>query len=399
MKRTLAGILTVFALLIPVVVLSIQGTAQSEKTQEVGVQGAEDAEVTQELLQMTIQEKVAQLFFVTPQALCQTDSAVTEADQNLFTALDRYPVGGIIFFADNLQNTQQTMQLLTQIQQHMELQTGIPVFLGTDEEGGRVRRVGSNPNFGVKQVPAMGTLARQKDPEVIRKAAQTIGTYLSVLGFNVDFAPDADVITNSSNTVIGDRSFGTDPLLTARMAAAYMNGLHEEGMLCAYKHYPGHGGTQADTHKGYAYTDRTLKELAQSELVPFQDGVSGKTDFIMVSHIFVPNVTGSDIPASMSPLMVQNILREKMKYNGVIITDAMNMGAVTQHYTSAQAAVGALQAGCDVILMPEDFQSAYQAVLKSVRKGTISKARLDASVSRVLKAKMNIGIKTDSRQR
>ncbi|MCH4190690.1 MAG: glycoside hydrolase family 3 protein [Butyrivibrio sp.] len=399
MKRTLAGILTVFALLIPVVVLSIQGTAQSEKTQEVGVQGAEDAEVTQELLQMTIQEKVAQLFFVTPQALCQTDSAVTEADQNLFTALDRYPVGGIIFFADNLQNTQQTMQLLTQIQQHMELQTGIPVFLGTDEEGGRVRRVGSNPNFGVKQVPAMGTLARQKDPEVIRKAAQTIGTYLSVLGFNVDFAPDADVITNSSNTVIGDRSFGTDPLLTARMAAAYMNGLHEEGMLCAYKHYPGHGGTQADTHKGYAYTDRTLKELAQSELVPFQDGVSGKTDFIMVSHISVPNVTGSDIPASMSPLMVQNILREKMKYNGVIITDAMNMGAVTQHYTSAQAAVGALQAGCDVILMPEDFQSAYQAVLKSVRKGTISKARLDASVSRVLKAKMNIGIKTDSRQR
>ena len=115
-------------------------------------------------------------------------------------------------------------------------------------------------------------------------------------------------------------------------------------MLCTYNHSPRPGGTQADTRQGYACTDRTLKELVQSELVPFQDGASGKTDFIMVSHISLPNVTGSDIPASMSPLMVQNILREKMKYNGVIITDAMNMGAVTEHYTSAEAATDAFQA-------------------------------------------------------
>ena len=390
MRKSLTGVLTVLSMLILTVAFSAQGSAQETKMQGTGVRGTEDAEVTEMLQQMTIQEKVAQLFFVTPQALCGTDSAVTVADQKLLKALDRYPVGGVIFFADNLQNTQQTIQLLSGIQQHMEKNTGIPVFLGTDEEGGRVRRVGSNPAFGVTQIPAMGTLAQQKDPEVIQKAAQTIGTNLSALGFNVDFAPDADVITNSGNTVIGDRSFGTDPQLTAKMAAAYMNGLHETGMLCTYKHYPGHGGTQADTHQGYACTDRTLKELVQSELVPFQDGASGKTDFIMVSHISLPNVTGSDIPASMSPLMVQNILREKMKYNGVIITDAMNMGAVTEHYTSAEAATDAFQAGCDVILMPEGFKSAYQALLKDVRKGRISEERLDASVSRVLKAKMNI---------
>ena len=344
----------------------------------------------QEIIQaMSTEEKVAQLFFITPEALTGYQT-VTAAGDTTKLALQEYPVGGIVYFAQNLVDPQQTQKMLENVQSYAMQTQGIPVFLGVDEEGGRVLRVGSNAAFSVEHVDAMGELAKEQNAaDVIYHAGDTIGAYLSALGFNVDFAPDVDVLVNADNQVIGDRSFGDDPELVADMAWSFAQGLHNNQILACYKHFPGHGGTIADSHTGAAYLDRTLEELSQTELVPFADGSRKGIDFIMVAHISDREVTvGSEEPASLSSVFVTDILRGELEYNGIIITDSLSMGAVTGHYNSGEAAVLAVQAGCDMLLMPQDFQAAYQAVLNAVEDGTISEERLNESVERIVGAKI-----------
>lgn len=341
------------------------------------------------LSRMTTQEKVAQMFFITPELLTGTEN-VTAAGDATMAALDRYPVGGLVYFSKNLQTPEQTRDMLQGVQEYATQTQGLPIFLGVDEEGGRVLRVGSNSAFGVPKTEAMGVLAAQQDTEVIRTAADTIGAYLDDLGFNVDFAPDADVITNESNQAIGDRSFGSDPHVVADMAWAYSEGLHQHGILACYKHFPGHGGTVEDTHAGYAYSYKTLDELKEIELVPFQSGCEKGIDFIMVSHVSTPNVTGSDVPATLSGQLVTDLLRQEMGYQGIIITDSMNMGAVSEHYSPGDAAVMAVQAGCDMLLMSDHFEPSYNAVLEAVEDGRIKMEDIDASVSRIIETKMGL---------
>ena len=213
---------------------------------------------------------------------------------------------------------------------------------------------------------------------------------MAELGFNVDFAPDADVLSNEDNAVIGDRSFGTDPNIVAEMAWAYSEGLNNNGVLATYKHFPGHGGTIEDSHSEYAYSYKTLDELKEMELIPFQSGSQNGVDFIMISHISTPEVTGGDIPASLSKLWVTDILRKEMGYEGIIITDSLAMGAVSNNYTSSEAAIKAVEAGCDMLLMPSNFKVAYQAVIESVKNGQISQERIDESVKRIVTAKQKM---------
>lgn len=339
--------------------------------------------------QMTTEEKVAQMFFITPELLTGVENVTAMGDVTK-AALDRYPVGGLVYFAKNLQTPEQTKSMLQDVQEYAMQTQELPLFLGVDEEGGRVLRIGSNSAFGVVKTEAMGVLAGQQDTEVIRTAAGTIGAYLCELGFNVDFAPDADVITNDSNQVIGDRSFGSDPNVVADMAWAYSEGLHQHGILACYKHFPGHGGTVEDSHKGYAYSYKTIDELKEIELVPFQSGCDKGIDFIMVSHVSTPNVTGSDIPATLSRELVTDLLRDEMAFQGIIITDALNMGAVSEHYSPQDAAVMAVQAGCDMLLMSDYFEPSFQAVLDAVADGRISEEDIDASVLRIIEAKLKL---------
>lgn len=336
---------------------------------------------------MTLEEKVAQMFFITPEALTGY-ATVTATGAASKSAFDRYPVGGLVYFAQNLQNPEQTKEMLSGISSYALETKGYPVFLGVDEEGGRVARIGRNAAFQVEKVEAMGVLAQKQDKKIIYQAGLTIGSYLSELGFNVDFAPDTDVLTNADNQVIGDRSFGTDPEQVAELAWAYRDGLHEAGILSAYKHFPGHGGTIEDSHTGYAFSYKTLEELQKSELVPFRSGSEKGIDFVMVSHISTPNVTGDNTPASVSKYWITDILRDDMGYDGIIITDAMAMGAITANYSSADATVLAVQAGCDMILMPQDFAVSYEALLEAVRDGEISETRIEESVGRILRAKL-----------
>ena len=333
------------------------------------------------------EEKAAQIFFVTPEAITGVQT-VTAAGDATKAALEKYPVGGLVYFSANLISPEQTRTMLANTWAYSQEVMKVPVYLGVDEEGGTVARVASNPAFSVTQYQGMRAIGDTGDPSQAYQAAQTISSYLKDLGFNMDFAPDADVITNPENKVIGNRSFGTDPQLVGDMVSAAVKGFRDQAMASCIKHFPGHGGTKGDTHEGYAYTDRTVEQMESAELLPFRSGIEAGVEFIMASHISAPNTPAGDTPASLSSYMLTDLLREQMGYQGMVITDAMTMGAISQQYSSAQAAVQAFQAGADMILMPENFTEAYNGILQAVQSGQITQERLDTSVLRILETKL-----------
>lgn len=350
---------------------------------------AEHEKTAEEILaEMTLEEKVYQMFIVTPEALTGYD-VVNASTQITKGWLEKYPVGGLIYFADNIMTPDQTKDMLKNtMKSAMELQE-MPMFLCVDEEGGSVVRVAANSKMGVTNVGPMGEI---KDEDGAKAAGATIGTYLKELGFTVDMAPVADVLTNDKNTVIGDRSFGSDASIVDQYADAYSDGLHSKGILSTYKHFPGHGATEGDTHEGYAYTNKTYEELKEAELVPFASAKRNKIDMVMVAHIAVPNVTGDNTPSTLSYKMVTEILRNDLNYNGLIITDAMNMKAITDNYSSKEATVKAIQAGVDIVLMPQDFKASVEGVLEAVEKGEITEERINESVLRIIEKKLKIKV-------
>lgn len=364
-------------------------TSEQDNQDETAAGATDSAEARIEELMnsMTLEEKVCQLFMITPEALTGVGT-VTQAGTSTQAAINQYPVGGLIYFSQNLQNPDQTRTMLSNTRRYAEERTGFPVFLSVDEEGGQVARVGSNSAFGVEKIGNMSDVGSRGDTQEAYNIGSTIGAYLKDLGFNMDAAPDTDVLTNPENQVVKYRSFGSDPQLVTDMAASELKGLNDQGIIGMYKHFPGHGGTTADSHEGYAYVDDTLEELKNGALIPFQNGIDNGIQVIMVSHISCPNVTGDNTPATLSKMMITDILRNDMGFDGMVITDALNMGAVTAQYSSADAAVAAINAGVDMLLMPEDFQSAYQGVLGAVQNGTLTEERIDESVRRILKVKL-----------
>ncbi len=370
--------------------LSVSGDcAKAKELPEGSLPGqVNEEEIMQEveniLRNMTLEEKVYQLFIITPEALTG-NKAVGAAGETTRKGLEKYPVGGLVYFSKNLKNPAQTKKMLQKTMEFSYEIEGMPLFICIDEEGGRVARVGNNPAFGVPKVGAMEKITNEEEAYAV---GETIGAYLSQLGFNFDFAPDADVLTNQDNTVIGDRSFGRDPEAVTQMAAAVSDGLHSQGVLSTFKHFPGHGATREDTHEGFAYTEKTYEELLKCELKPFMAAGEKGIDAVMAAHIFVPSITGDEIPCSLSEKMLTDILREDLGFEGLIITDALNMGAITKKYSSAQAAVMAFEAGADMLLMPQDFVQAAEGILFAVQKGEISEERVDASLRRIIKAKL-----------
>lgn len=368
--------------------------ADVTETTEVLESEAEDGdelecEVECILSDMMLEEKVAQMFMITPEALTGY-AQITAAGDTTYQALKEYPVGGIIYFSSNIIEPEQLRKMTKNTQDYAMEISGIPVFLGIDEEGGSVTRIARNEAFEVEKFPNMWEIGESGDLTYAYEAGDTIGAYLQEYGLNVDFAPDADVLTNPQNRVIGKRSFSDDALLVADMSVEVMQGLESQNVYACMKHFPGHGGTVGDTHQGYAYTDRTLEQMRQEELVPFQYGIDNGISFIMVSHIALPNITGDEMPASTSKYIVTDILRDEMGYDGIVITDAMNMGAITTCYDSAGGAVAAILAGVDIVLMPSDFRAAYQGVIDAVESGVIEEERIDESVKRILRVKIEM---------
>lgn len=338
---------------------------------------------------MTLEQKIAQMFVITPEALTGYPN-VTAAGDTTKTCYQQKPVGGIIYMEENLLGSEQTTKMLTDMQAIAEETTGLPAFLSVDEEGGTVTRIAKNEAFGVNDVGNMSEIGASGDTSKAGQAGVTLGTYLKALGFNVDFAPVADVLTNPDNTVIGTRSFGSDPQTVADMVSAELQGLQSQGVYGVVKHFPGYGGTAGDSHEAAVTLDKGIEDLMATELVPFERAVQDGVSFVMVGHISVPSVVGDDTPASLSQMMVSSVLREQLGYDGIVITDALNMGAVTGNYSSDQAAVLAVNAGVDMLLMPQDYEAAYNGLLAAVQEGTISEERIDESVVRIVRVKLSL---------
>ena len=280
--------------------------------------------------------------------------------------------------------------MLANTQAYAQATGGLPLFMGVDEEGGTVSRIGGNPGFGIANVGDMADIGATGDPAQAEATALTIGTYLHDLGFNVDFAPDADICGDPATDVMALRSFGTDHALVGSMVAAQVEGFSEAGVLCAAKHFPGIGGVVGDSHEGTILSNKTLDELRAFELVPFKAAIEAGVPLVMVGHLSTPNATGDNTPASINPAIVTDVLRNELGYQGLIITDSMGMGALEAYCTPDQAGVAALQAGVDLVLMPADLHAAYQGVLDAVANGTLTEARIDESVTRIVKTKLSL---------
>ena len=354
--------------------------------QTAGISEESRALAKQALETMPLEEKLWQLFFVTPEAVTGVDTA-TRAGDATKAALEEKPVGGIIYFSQNLEDREQVVEMLANTASYSR----IGLFLGIDEEGGTVSRLGQNDALQAASVGSMRDYGDEADPAAVYDAGQIIANSLTALGFNLDFAPVADV-ASGSGAVIGSRSFGTDANLCASLVRVMAGSLTDGGVVPCLKHFPGYGSASGDDHNGPASIEKTLDELEACDFLPFRAGIDSGAPFVMVSHLSAPNVTGSDTPSDLSSMIVTDILRNKLGFQNVIITDSQQMASITDRYTSVEAAVQALEAGVDMILMPADLQAAYDGVLAAVQNGTLSEQRIDESVLRILQVKAQYGI-------
>lgn len=365
---------------------------ESEIEDDSTVNNVNDA-VNDIIERMTLHEKVAQLFIITPETLTGV-TGVTMAGETTRDSFSEYPVGGIIYMEQNIQTWDQTRNMMNSMQKISMDRMGIPVFLAVDEEGGTVRRI-SGRLEGVPYVPEMSYIGNSNNPRQAYDIGRVIGDYLSRLGINVDFAPVTDVQTNPSNSVIGSRSFSNDPQVVAEMVSKEVKGLHEYGVCATLKHFPGHGDTAEDSHKGIACSYKSLEELECCELIPFKSGIEEGADFVMVGHISLPNVIGDNLPATLSYTMLTDILRGDLGFHGIIVTDALNMGAIVNMYSSGEAAIKAFLAGADMLLMPADFYGAFNAIVEAAESGRISNERLNESLRRIISLKLKVHQSSD----
>ena len=343
---------------------------------------------------MSIREKVGQMFFVRPEALDTSihwneyaelpDYKLEQVNKTMLSVNKDYPIGGMILYVHNSVDETQLKKFIEEIR---EL-NGSPL-LAIDEEGGRVARIANNENFDVPKYESMAAIAESDDPNKAYKAAFTIGSYVKKYGFDIDYAPVADVNTNPDNIVIGPRAFSDDPETAAKFVVSYLNGLESAGVIGTLKHFPGHGDVSTDTHYGYASTDKTWDEMLKCEMIPFKAGIKAGAQMIMTAHIAAPKVSGDDLPATLSSVILQDKLRGELGFDGVIVTDAMDMGAITKQFSNTEAAIKSIQAGVDVVLCSREFTQVFDAVVKAVEKGEIKESRIDESVKRILKLKQS----------
>ena len=345
--------------------------------------------VEAKLAAMTLREKVGQLFWVRPEALDFSRNPEKKTlTQSMQRNLEQYTVGGIVVFKKNIQNEDQLSSLIADFQNT----SPIPMIVAVDEEGGAVARLANHEAFSLPKYKSAREIGETGDPEQARQMGQTIGGYLHSYGFNLDFAPVADVDSNPANPVIGRRAFSTDAQQTAQMVAAAVEGFHETGMLCTVKHFPGHGDTGQDSHYGTATSYKTWEEMKTMEMLPFEAGIAAGADVVMTAHITTPNATTDGLPASLSYTMITERLRGELGFQGVIVTDALGMNAIKNHFTPAESAVAALRAGVDVLLMPSNLRAAFDGVVQAVEDGTLSEERLNESVRRILTLKQKAGL-------
>lgn len=339
---------------------------------------------------LTLEQQVAQLFICAPENLTGV-GVQTRAGDATREAMQSLPVGGFCWFAQNLEDPDQTREMLANMQTYSKSICGLPFFNAVDEEGGNVTRVANNEAFGVEDVGNMRTIGTEGTVDDAAKAAETIASYLADLGFNIDFAPVADVVSAAANVDLVWRSFGTDPDTVADMVAAQVTAFKEGNILCSPKHFPGIGYASGDSETDTITTDRTLEQMLECELKPFAAGIQAGAPIIMVGHLNCPELSDSGLPASLDAEIIQGVLREQMGFKGLVVTDSLQMGAITALADDPNdIPLMAFEAGADLLLMPSNLQESYDVMLDAVQSGRVSEERLRESLRRIVEAKQTI---------
>ncbi|WP_018930892.1 beta-N-acetylhexosaminidase [Gracilibacillus lacisalsi] len=329
---------------------------------------------------MTIPEKIGQLMMIGLES--------TSIDQQVTHYLSDKKVGGFILLQKNIQNTQQTVELINDLKQANDNQ--IPLFLGIDEEGGRITRLPKE----IMVTPTSQAIGKKNDSDLSYQIGKLLAKKVKEFGFNINFAPVLDVNNNPHNPVIGDRSFGDKPDLVSKMAIAQMKGLSDENVIPVGKHFPGHGDTDVDSHINLPLLDHSVERLHQVELRPFQQAINHDAEAIMIGHLMIPSID-PDNPATLSADIIQGLLRKELGFDGLVISDDLTMGAILENYEIGDAAVQAIQAGTDLLLIChgyEQIDTVFAAIEDAVASGEISMQRLDESVNRLLQLKQKYGI-------
>lgn len=337
--------------------------------------------VAEALAAMTTQEKVGQLLVA--------GILGTEPDEDAVQAIRDDQVGGIILFGRNVESAGQLVELTN----GLKTINGdyVPLFLCVDQEGGRVDRMPPE----VDDLPtAYDYIAVGGDP---LERGEVLAAQCAAFGFNLDFSTCLDIWSNPDNTVIGKRAYGSDPDTVTRAGLAVDEGLSQGGVIPVAKHFPGHGDTSVDSHVDLPVVNRTLEELEEFELIPFRAAIETGVPAVMVAHILMTQLD-PDLPASLSPKVVTGLLRQELGYEGVVCTDDLTMGAISHTYGMGEAAVLAVEAGCDLLLVcheADNLTAARDALLAAVDSGRISMERLDESVYRILSLKGEYGLTND----
>ena len=348
--------------------------------------------MTRDILKnMTLEEKVGQMFVFGLDTL-RTDGKtgktkkVTKSIENM---MEVYRPGGIILYSKNMKNQKQTKQLISDLQAN----TRVPLFIGTEESGGENGRIASVSGMKVEEYSDLSTLGENGNENATYDTAAGIASYMKELGFNVNFAPSADLAEEESDTSIKENSFGTDENTVSKLVSAFVKGTQDTGISSVLSTFPGLGAATGDTRKGAVDITKTISQLRKTEFVPFTAGIKAGVDFIMVGHSSYSSITENQTPASLSKLMVTEVLRKELQYDSIIITESMNERAITDVYSVTNSVVKAVKAGADMLLYPgESGKKAYQAVLSAVKSGKITESRIEESVTRILKVKIKRGL-------
>lgn len=327
------------------------------------------------LKNMSLEEKIGQMIIMSYRN--------PTVDSTLENTLKTVKPGGFILFKENITTYKNTLQFIKKIKESSD----IPLWIGIDQEGGNVQRLKALEDYQVSDIPYMNVIGKTNNPIYSSQIGTVIAEELKVFGINMDFAPDIDVWENPNNTVIGKRSFGNDPVLVSKMGIALGDALMQNQIIPVYKHFPGHGNTAEDSHYSLPVVTKSLNELLSSDLIPFQDAINHNVPIIMIGHLAIPNITNDNTPASLSKVMINDILKEQMGYKGLVITDALDMGALTKNYSEEEIYTMAINAGVDILLMPQESKNCLKIISEAVEKGKITESQINESVRKILKLK------------
>ena len=334
-----------------------------------------EKKVNEKLESMTLEEKIGQMLIISYRS--------GEMDDTLKSALVNNKPGGFILFAENFTTYDKTLNLIKSIKETAD----IPMFMSVDQEGGTVQRLKSLSDVQATKIPAMFDVGKTGDSDIAYQVGEVIGEELEVFGINVDFAPVLDIVESRNQSFIGSRSFGTTPELVSQMGIQLGKGLEDKGVIPVYKHFPGHGSTTTDSHYDLPVINKTKDELMEKELIPFKKAIGEGADIIMIGHLAIPKITNDKTPASLSKTLITDLLKTELNYQGLVVTDALNMGALTKNYQESEIYEMAINAGVDLLLMPKSSTSAMSSIKASIASGKISEDQINNSVRKILTLK------------